>query len=67
MKTRWEYTCCSVTEASLDYSDLVKLLNELGGEGWELVGISSPIANIEGLAGRTFHYKLTYWLKRPLD
>jgi hypothetical protein len=67
MKTRWEYTCCSVTEPSLNYTDLLKHLNELGKEGWEMVGISCPECNIEGLSGRTLHNKLTYWLKRPLD
>jgi hypothetical protein len=30
---KWEYTCCSVTEASLNYEDLVKHLNKLGAEG----------------------------------
>ena len=67
MKTRWEYTCCSVTESSLNYTDLVKHLNELGSEGWELVAVSSPGAEIQGFAGRTINHKLTYWLKRPLE
>jgi hypothetical protein len=67
MKTRWEYTCCSVTESSLNYSDLIKHLNELGREGWELVGISSPVGDAVGIIDRTVHNLLTYWLKRPLE
>jgi hypothetical protein len=67
MKTRWEYTCCSVAEGSLNYTDLLKHLNELGREGWELVGISSPGGVLKGITGRALNNKLTYWMKRPLD
>jgi hypothetical protein len=67
MKTRWEYTCCSVTESSLNYSDLLKHLNKLGSDGWELVGISSPHGNTAGIIERTVNNQLTYWLKRPLE
>jgi hypothetical protein len=67
MKTRWEYTCCSVAEASLNYTDLLKHLNELGREGWELVSISSPGGTLKGITGRTLNSELTYWMKRPLD
>jgi len=67
MRTRWEYTCCSVTESSLNYTDLIKHLNELGREGWELVGVGCPGATVEGLSGRTVNNKLTYWMKRPLE
>jgi hypothetical protein len=64
---KWEYTCCSVTEASLEYIDLVNYLNKLGAEGWELVGIAAPLATAEGLTGRAVSNKLTYWLKRPVE
>jgi hypothetical protein len=67
MSARWEYTCCSVTESSLNYVDVIEHLNRLGLEGWELVAVSSPLSTIEGMAGRSVNHKLTYWLKRPLD
>ncbi len=61
---QWEYTCFSVTESSLEYSDVVTHLNKLGLEGWELVEIASPVATIEGVDGRSVNNKLTYRLKR---
>jgi hypothetical protein len=64
---RWEYTCCSVTEASLNYTDLINHLNKLGLEGWELVGVSAPQATSEGILAHSINNKLTYWLKRPKD
>jgi len=64
---KWEYTCCSVTEASLVYTDLLNHLNKLGHEGWELVGIASPIATADAYTARSVHNQLTYWLKRPKD
>jgi hypothetical protein len=65
MRTRWEYTCCSTKDPNLNYTDLIEHLNGLGREGWELVGIASPMSTSE--AGRAFEYALTYWFKRPLD
>jgi hypothetical protein len=64
---KWEYTCCSVTEPSLLYTDLLNHLNKLGEEGWELVGIAAPLATHEGIAGQTIKHQLTYWLKRPKE
>jgi len=67
MNNRWEYTCVSVTESSLNYADLVNHLNKMGKEGWELVGIASPVGHLAGVAGRDIENRLTYWMKRPLD
>jgi|KBSMisStandDraft_5_1062788.scaffolds.fasta_scaffold1002523_2 hypothetical protein len=64
---KWEYTCCSITEASLVYTDLVNHLNKLGQEGWELTGIANPLGTSEGLIGHTINNQLTYWLKRPIE
>jgi hypothetical protein len=62
---KWEYTCVSIPEPNLDYTELVEHLNKLGLEGWELISISSPMAVTGGYQGTAISNKLTYWLKRP--
>ena len=64
MRTRWEYTCISSTESSLNYSHLVEVLNEMGKEGWELIAVSSPLATLTRTSAEN---RLTYWMKRPLE
>ena len=62
---RWEYHVLSldtrgVFGATVDIQSLYTRLNELGGEGWEVVS-SSPIT-----AGQGYAQEVLFVLKRPL-
>jgi hypothetical protein len=52
--TGWEYRSVFSTSGSLGY-----VLNDLGGQGWELVAVDVTATNRTGLKG------VTYYLKRP--
>ena len=52
--TGWEYKSVFSTSGSLEY-----VLNDLGGQGWELVAVDVTAKDKMGFKGTT------YYLKRP--
>ena len=51
-KTGWEYRSVFSTSGSLEY-----VLNDLGGQGWELVAVDVTAFDKFGLKGATYYLK----------